>query len=176
MSFQSKAILPVRYPTILRQSCPPTNPTLNKTSMKKQDTAYLFRKQNYKVCLSVRIHHSSLPVVSTFDTGAGSNLGDRSFHHFLWRQYIRPAADLCLKYASNQPIRIEGTIRLIVLLGDLRVRVSFGVVDISRRKDRFRNVVHQPIHPRNSSARTTNCINPISTSRHTCVVLVRQSD
>lgn len=49
--------------------------------------------------------------------------------HQSWKQYIRPTTDLGLKSASNQHVYIEGAIKLVVLLGDLYVYLSFGVLD-----------------------------------------------
>lgn len=76
------------------------------------------------------MHHASLhPIVSALDTSGGPNLIHRSFFLLSWRKHIWPTLNLCPKLASNERIQVEGTFYLVVLLGDLHARFTFGVVD-----------------------------------------------
>lgn len=69
-----------------------------------------------------------LPTVGILDTGAGPNLVDSQLLPLSWSSKVKPVADPGLTAAGKQTITVEGVILLHVQLGDLRVRVWFGVV------------------------------------------------
>lgn len=81
-----------------------------------------------------------------------------------------------LQSASDQPIRVEGRIKLISLLGDLHFRVSFWISRYPPLKDLFRNVIHRLTHRGSISAPITKYTNPFLTSSPTCAIRVRQCD
>lgn len=110
-----KLITLARYPTILHHTCPALSPTLTEDQL-SEDCPSILETQLHKVCLSVRLYHSSLkPVVPTIDFSA-RNLVDGSFHHSSWRNDVRPTADLRLKWSSNDLLGMDYTMKLVVLL------------------------------------------------------------
>jgi len=89
----------------------------------------LFKKRNYKIGISVGVQASiTHPVTCVLDTGAGPNLINKDFLPPSWTDKIRPAQDPGLIAATRQAVSIEGVILLHVRVGELRVRVWFGVV------------------------------------------------
>lgn len=99
-----------------------------KTMITHQDTA-LFQKRNQKIFLRGWIQHSyQNSVISMFDTDTSPDLGDQSSPHLGWRKWIRTATDLRLKFTYSLLIRIEGTIKLVVRLGDQPLWGSVEVV------------------------------------------------
>ena len=94
------------------------------------ETINLFKSKNYKVSMSLGIRsYEMVPTISVMDTGAGPNLVDKRILPPSWLDRIRPSPVANLSAAANQPIPVEGIVNLHVRLGDLCVRVWFGVVD-----------------------------------------------
>lgn len=127
MLWPSEPNLLSKFATILRHIHPLTR--LTSTCQKQRWPRCFIPKTNSKVCLSIGMHHFSLhAVVSTFDTGTGLNLVDRSFFSPSWRDHIRTTGKLCVEQAWNRLIHIEGIIKLVVRLVDLQARATFEVV------------------------------------------------
>lgn len=68
------------------------------------------------------------PVVCLLDTGADLNLVNASMIPPQWAARIKRQNLPRLRTATKEPLALDGTIILHLRLGDLRVRVCFGVV------------------------------------------------
>lgn len=89
----------------------------------------LFNKENYKVSISVVITANEMRTVScVFDTGAGLNVIREDFLGKRWARSMKQNISNNLKSATNQGVRVAGTITSHVRMCDCRVCVVFGVV------------------------------------------------
>lgn len=87
------------------------------------------KSKTYKVQVSVGISSNVLhPAFSVFDTGAGPSLIRTSFLPPAWPQKTKSVTGIRYRLASYDHIFVCGMIMFFVGLGDLRVRVRFGVV------------------------------------------------
>lgn len=100
-------------------------------TMEDDDILALLQKWTYKVRISVGMHHSSLhPVVSTFDSSAGSILVERLLLCHSWKNMYKSRQALFkIGFKSADPL-FECTIKRVVLLEDVHARVALGLVDI----------------------------------------------
>ena len=86
--------------------------------------------RNYKVAASVGLLPDFMIATPVLvDTGATMNLIHHRFLPVRWRSAIQPYKGSQVKSANESVIAIVGVIHLCVRLGDLQVRVRFGVVD-----------------------------------------------
>jgi len=91
----------------------------------------LFSGTNYKVNVSIGQQKSTLlPTEAVLDTGACPNLIDKRYIPLKWRHAIRPQEVSRLRGANNTTLVVEGVILLHVRVGDLCVKVWFGVVPV----------------------------------------------
>ncbi len=86
--------------------------------------------RNYKVHASVRLGKSILkPLNTILDTDCGPNLIRASELPSHWTQHLLPdKANVKLHSANKSPLKILGTIRLVVQLGPFCVRTQFLVI------------------------------------------------
>lgn len=88
----------------------------------------LFTRKNYKKNVSVGLHVQSINTVKfNIYTGASPILIDESFVHPPWALRVKHRDFPNLRSANQQPIKSEGVILLHLQIGDLRIRVWFGV-------------------------------------------------
>lgn len=69
------------------------------------------------------------PLTFVLDTGAGPNLMEMTSLCPTWQKDIEPSPVPQLHAASGQPLVILGVLALFVRIGDLRFKVTFGVID-----------------------------------------------
>ena len=113
-----------------KDTTPEPKPYAEILTMTSTEPVVLFKKRNYKVRLTVGINSTvAHPVTSVLDTGAGPNLINKDFLPTQWHSNIRPMKDPGLVGATKQAVVMQGVILLHVCLGELRVRVWFGIVE-----------------------------------------------
>lgn len=69
------------------------------------------------------------PVTFNLDTVAGTNLIDTNSPCPTWEQEIKPSSVPPLRDAGGQPLNILGVFALFVRIGDIRVKVTFVVIN-----------------------------------------------
>ena len=95
-----------------------------------KDIIALFQKRNYKIRISWGTKSNSLsPKTVVLDTGAGPNLVNRNDLPREWMKKIRLIRNVKLTSASRNAMNLVGVLPLFIRMGDLKVRVWFGVVE-----------------------------------------------
>lgn len=88
------------------------------------------QKSTYKIRLFYGVNAESMQTVQCLlDTEAELNLASKKLVSFQWSNCIKRGNTPRLRTAAQEPLYMEGTILLHNRLGDLWIRVWFGIVD-----------------------------------------------
>ena len=107
-----------------------TDDELETLQFDEDEAIAMLSSRNYKLRMSWGINSKSLlPQTVILDTGAGPNLVDYGRLPEKWKKKIKKVKRVSMTSASKDKMNLVGVIPIVIRLGDLKVRVWFGVIE-----------------------------------------------
>lgn len=97
-------------------------------TFEETESVTLFTKKNYKVAMRIGLTALCMhPINCDFTTSAGRILLPEDLVEADWLPLVPTCDSPRLKSATNQKVRFVGTVMLHVQIGEISVRVVFGI-------------------------------------------------